>query len=83
MGVAVTAVVCSSVTAFIAARITDKVYGHLKVTVIALLAISSVFFLWFLLLTTQVIYPTLGEWCNGNKTFDLMFYLLIIFFSCK
>ncbi|XP_063873122.1 uncharacterized protein LOC135107335 isoform X1 [Scylla paramamosain] len=61
MGVAVTAVVCSSITAFIAARITDKVYGHLKVTVIALLAISSVFFLWFLLLTTQVIYPTLGQ----------------------
>ncbi|XP_045134546.1 mucin-2-like isoform X2 [Portunus trituberculatus] len=61
MGVAVTAVVCSSVTAFIAARITDKVYGHLKVTVITLLAISSVFFLWFLLLTTKVIYPTLGQ----------------------
>lgn len=69
MGVAVTAVVCSGVTAFIAARITDKVYGHLKMTVIVLLGISSVFFLWFLLLTTQVIYPTLGKFSNRNRTY--------------
>lgn len=61
IGVAVTAVVCSSASAFIAARITDKVYGHLKVTIMVLLGISSVFFLWFLLLTTKVIYPTLGQ----------------------
>lgn len=61
MGVAVTAVVCSAIAAFINARITDKVYGHLRVTIIGLLVLSSVFFLWFLLLSTQVIVPSLGQ----------------------
>lgn len=62
-----TAVVCSSLSAFIAARITDKMYGHLKVTIMVFLGISSLFFLWFLLLTTKVIYPTLGKQINMTK----------------
>nr|XP_053630818.1 uncharacterized protein LOC128687385 [Cherax quadricarinatus] len=61
MGVAVTAVSCSSVAAFITARITDKVYGHLRVTIMGFLVLSSIFFLWFLLLTTEVIVPSLAQ----------------------
>ncbi|XP_042210672.1 mucin-2-like isoform X2 [Homarus americanus] len=61
IGVAVTAVVCSSLAAFITARITDKVYGHLRVTIIGFLVLSSLFFLWFLLLSTQVIVPSLAQ----------------------
>ncbi|KAK4294091.1 hypothetical protein Pmani_033260 [Petrolisthes manimaculis] len=61
MGVAVTAVVCSCVASFITARVTDKMYGHLRLTVIGLLGLSSVFFLWFLLLSTRVITPNLGQ----------------------
>lgn len=61
MGVAVTAVLCSGIAAFITARITDKVYGHLKITIIGLLAASSIFFLWFVLLSTGVVTPSLVQ----------------------
>lgn len=61
MGVAVAAVLCSGLAAFITARITDKVYGHLKITIIGLLLASSLFFLWFVLLSTGVIEPNLAQ----------------------
>ncbi|XP_037787936.1 solute carrier family 49 member 4 homolog [Penaeus monodon] len=61
MGVAISAALSASVTAFIAARLTDRVYGHLKVTVIGLLAASFSFFLWFFFLSTGVIEATLAQ----------------------
>lgn len=69
MGVAVTAVVTCCAASFVAARVADKMYGHLRVTVIGLLGLSSVFFLWFLLLSTRVITPSLG-----NATLYIPFY---------
>ncbi|ROT84167.1 hypothetical protein C7M84_022662 [Penaeus vannamei] len=61
MGVAVVAVCVSSVAAFVIARITDKMYGHLRVTIIGLLLASAACFLWFVLISTGVIEPSLVQ----------------------
>ncbi|XP_047482992.1 solute carrier family 49 member 4 homolog [Penaeus chinensis] len=61
MGVAVVAVCMSSVAAFVIARITDKMYGHLRVTIIGLLLASAACFLWFVLISTGVIEPSLVQ----------------------
>nr|XP_027216575.1 disrupted in renal carcinoma protein 2 homolog [Penaeus vannamei] len=60
MGVGISSVVGASVSAFVAARLTDRIYGHLKVTIIGLLAASFAFFLWFFFLSTGVVEATLG-----------------------
>ncbi|XP_042858768.1 solute carrier family 49 member 4 homolog [Penaeus japonicus] len=61
MGVAISATLSASVAAFVAARLTDKMYGFLKVTILGLLATSFAFFLWFFYLSTGVIAPTLTQ----------------------
>ncbi|XP_063591919.1 uncharacterized protein LOC134769007 [Penaeus indicus] len=61
MGVAITAALTSSVAAFVAGILTDRIYGHLKVTIIGLLAASFAFFLWFFFLSTGVIEATLAQ----------------------
>ncbi|XP_063591764.1 solute carrier family 49 member 4 homolog [Penaeus indicus] len=61
MGVAISSALSASVAAFVAARLTDKIYGHLKVTIIGLLAASFAFFLWFFFLSTGVVEATLAQ----------------------
>lgn len=61
MGVGISSVVGASVSAFVAARLTDRIYGHLKVTIIGLLATSFAFFLWFFFLSTGVVEATLAQ----------------------
>ncbi|XP_047483564.1 solute carrier family 49 member 4 homolog isoform X1 [Penaeus chinensis] len=61
MGVAISASLSASVAAFFAARMTDRIYGHLKDTVISLLAASFAFFLWFFFLSTGVVEATLTQ----------------------
>nr|XP_027217845.1 disrupted in renal carcinoma protein 2 homolog [Penaeus vannamei] len=61
MGVGISSVVGASVSAFVAARLTDRIYGHLKVTIIGLLAASFAFFLWFFFLSTGVVEATLAQ----------------------
>lgn len=73
MGVAVTAVVICCAACFVTARVADKMYGHLRVTVIGMLGLSSVFFLWFLLLSTRVITPNLG---NKAPTLHLLHFII-------
>ncbi|CAL4067335.1 unnamed protein product, partial [Meganyctiphanes norvegica] len=61
MWVGICSVGVSGIAAFITALISDKLYGHLRVTICGLLAASSACFLWFLLLVLQVIEPTIGQ----------------------
>lgn len=61
MYVAITAVVLSCCTAFIAARVTDVLYGHLKITCVVLLLGAATCFLWFLLLSVGAIAPDLVQ----------------------
>ncbi|XP_018013542.1 uncharacterized protein LOC108670588 isoform X2 [Hyalella azteca] len=61
MFVAMAAVLLSCATAFIAARITDLIFGYLKLTIIVLLALASVCFLWFLLISVGVIPSSLVQ----------------------
>ncbi|KAL7636258.1 UNVERIFIED_CONTAM: hypothetical protein RMT77_013016 [Armadillidium vulgare] len=59
MWIAITAALLSGLTSFLVARMTDILYGYLKITIICLLLISSLFFLWYILLLQEVIEPTL------------------------
>lgn len=61
MLVGICSVSVSGIAAFLTAVISDRLYGHLRITVICLLAASSACFLWFLLLILNVIHPTLGQ----------------------
>ncbi|KAF2350283.1 Major facilitator superfamily domain, partial [Trinorchestia longiramus] len=57
MYVALASILTSCLTAFIAARITDLIFGHLKRTIIVLLTLASFCFFWFLLISANAIKP--------------------------
>ena len=47
----------SAIGGFIVARLTDKFYGHLRVSIIVLYCLSAIFFYLFLLIVFEVIPP--------------------------
>ncbi|XP_064082205.1 solute carrier family 49 member 4-like isoform X2 [Macrobrachium nipponense] len=51
MGIGFLAVLCSTIFGILITRITDMLYGHLKVSLIILMSFDIAFFYWFFLLT--------------------------------
>ena len=59
--VAIVAIMSSAITAFATARMTDFLYGKLKLFSVVLLCCSSACFFWYLLICLKVIPISLGE----------------------